>query len=317
MIKTCIYSVVALVFLATCCDGASFDYSVKSEEKRLWFSIVVPPKKGVASDSPGFLWQAKLRLFTKPPIWGTALANIQLQDLDWNRVRSEAAGGNPEAAYLLAHKLMKSNQLHARAAYWLDRAAALGHGPAENDLGILAMFGLGVTRDVSRAAELFERAASKGVAMGHLNIGLCRLVGVGCRRSTILARTHIKRAAAKKLPVAEVILAVNYAVGTQVVLRDFEKAYELVLLARAHGSDWPLEDDSSRNFYYVGIDELDGYLERLISNSKLKRIQNKLSNVAEIYSPPQITLVESIKLHAPEEPKVVVFGPEEVAEETE
>ncbi|MBT3192602.1 MAG: sel1 repeat family protein [Verrucomicrobia bacterium] len=308
-------SVFALVLLASCCEAASFRYQVQSEEKRLWIEIQVPAEQNAVTRTPGFLWTAKLRPFTKPPLWGTPLTNVQVRDLDWTQVRERAEAGNPSAAYLLAHKLMKSNAPYGNAAYWLSQAADKGYGAAENDLGVLSMFGLGVTRDMSRAVELFERSAAKGVAMGHFNIGICRLVGLGCRRNYGLAKSHIELAASKDLAVAEVILAVNHAAGTQIARRDIEDAYEFVLLARAHGSSWSLGDDNTRNWYYVGIDELEAYLEDFFPDAKLRRIQSRMSRLAQVSRPSQDTLASLVESYDSTSSGVVVLGPDAAPEE--
>jgi hypothetical protein len=298
-------------------ESAVFDYQIDSIAKLLNITITRPGERVLGGSIPGLIWKARLRLFTKSPLSGTALLNPQLKDLDWAEVRKSAETGNPEAAYLLAHKLIAAQQFNGQAAYWLERAAAAGHGPSENDLGVLAMYGLGVTRDVSRAVRMFQKAARRDVAMGHLNLGICQMLGLGSRRNYRSAKSHIERAAKQKLALAEVLLAVNHTVGTQIANRDFKRAYELVLLARAHGTGWSLGDGrNSRNWYYIGIEKLEAYLEQRIPDRERERIQRRMSAIFTVGSPNRPTLVERIQSHAPRgSSEVLVIGPDEPSSE--
>jgi hypothetical protein len=292
-------------------ESAGFRYQLDSSTKLLNITISRSSERASGGSVPGLVWTARLRLFTKSPLRGTALLNPQLKDLRWDEVRTSAEAGNPEAAYLLAHKLIANQQFDGQAAYWLERAAAAGHGPSENDLGILAMHGLGVTRDVSRAVRMFQRAARRDVAMGHLNLGISQMLGLGGRRNYRSAKSHIVRAANQKLALAELLLAVNYTVGTQIANRDFKRAYELVLLARAHGAGWSLGNGrNSRNWYYIGSETLEAYLEQRLPDRDLERIQRRMSSLFTVASPNRPTLVERIQSHTTKgSSEILVIGP--------
>jgi TPR repeat protein len=85
---------------------------------------------------------------------------------------------------------------YAAAANWYDKAAAQGQADAQNSLGYLYDFGLGVARDQAKAEQLYESAAAAGNLLARNNIAYEWSLG-GRRLDEALAYA---REATAKLP---------------------------------------------------------------------------------------------------------------------
>jgi len=302
------YVVLSLGLSIVYAAAADFEYTINRSNKQVLFSV------GNVNLS--------LSLFTSPAITGTPLLNPRVTDLNWLEVRKSAEGGNPEAAYLFAHKYLVTGRSYREPVHWLERAVAGGHGEAENDLGMMTMLGVGVTRDRAIAYDLFLRSSRKGVAMGHFNAALCQLAGVGCRRDYQSAKSHIVRAVQQRLATAELFMAFNHTFGTPIARKDYVKAYELVLSSRAHSeiasdsvsprvSGGPFSGDASR---LSAGDALAEYLESQLSAEDAVRIEARLSSILQVQPYQQGTYVQAIKAQAPKQ-TVLVFGPDEPSAE--
>lgn len=300
----------ALCLTATCAVGQVVGITtLLHEEKLLHLKMDIPPVRGLVSTSPGLVWEAKLRLFTYPPIWGNALSNVELRNMDWDVAQQDALIGRPEAAYLLAHRMIRQD-LYGRAAFLLGEAASKGHAAAQNDMGMLYFWGLGVPRDMQKAVSYFRRSAANGEVMAELNLGLCALLGKGMSQSYSQAESYISSAARKKQPVAATILAASKAVGSRLARKDLDEAYKLVLCARVYGSDWPLEDKLAKtSSYFVSLDDLEDYIASQIPEDQLRRLQRQLSSSMPPAPLPSQTLSERLERQRKDRPKVVVIGP--------
>jgi TPR repeat protein len=95
--------------------------------------------------------------------------------------RADAEAGDHEAQWHLA-LLYRDGEGVARdvgeARRWLEKSAATGCDPAENELGLFYLQGVGVTVDHARAFELFEKAARSSKAAMY-NLGLMHERGLG------------------------------------------------------------------------------------------------------------------------------------------
>ncbi len=303
------YVVLSLGLSIVYAAAADFEYTINRSNKQVLFSV------GNVNLS--------LSLFTSPAITGTPLLNPRVTNLNWLEVRKSAEGGNPEAAYLFAHKYLVTGKSYREPVYWLERAVAGGHGEAENDLGMMTMLGVGVTRDRAIAYDLFLRSSRKGVAMGHFNAALCQLAGVGCRRDYQSAKSHIVRAVRQRLSTAELFMALNHTFGTPIARKDYKKAYELVLFSRVHSeivsssvsprvTGGPFSGDASK---LSAEDALAEYLESQLSDAVAERIEAKLSSIIESRPYQHKTFIQSIESKAPK-PTVLVIGPDAPAEES-
>jgi len=71
----------------------------------------------------------------------------------------------------------------SKAVTWYQRAARLGHGPAEHLLGTFYVAGLGLSKDYDQAFELFKRAAEHGDLAGRHALGWCHQQGIGTEKN--------------------------------------------------------------------------------------------------------------------------------------
>lgn len=287
-------------------NSAEFRYDIDSEAKKIKLEIRRPTYKVNQLNISPVIWVTSLRLFTNPDINGDSTTNVEMKKFNWSETRESAETvGNAHSAYLLAHKLI-SKRRFGEAAYFLKTASAKSHAEAMNDLGVLALFGMGVPRNLSYAYEMFKKSSSNGCPMGNLNVGLCSMMGLGCRQNFLSAKAHLQRAANHKNPVAEAILAINHAIGTPIASHDSRKAYKLVLLARAHGFGWRLDTKSS--YYYVNLSLLERYIESSLSDSTIGRIQNSIptwSGVKSPYRKSHLNITDSYNA----KPSITVIGP--------
>ena len=289
-------------------NEATFSYAIYSESKKIKIKMSRPGRKRLITVIPYISWEASFLPFTRPDIKGDNITNVQMREFKWDRIRKSAEGGNEHSAYLLAHKLISSKR-YGEAAYFLKLSSLKGHGASMNDLGVLSLFGMGVPRNISSAYDMFNKSASNGIPMGNFNVGLCYMMGLGCRQNFQSAKSHIQRAANQKLPMAEVVLAINHAIGTPIASKDPQKAYKLVLLARAHGFGWGL--DARNSNYFVDLSKLERYIEQLLGNNptQIQRIQKSIPSSAGLNSPYRKSHIEIIKSYEPK-PGLVILGPD-------
>ena len=91
----------------------------------------------------------------------------------------------------------------ARAAEWYRKAAEAKLADAENNLGILYLNGKGVIRNLGEAFKLFERAANQGDGWGLNNLGGMYEMGWGAPRNRDKAVELYRQAAAKGIAAAQ------------------------------------------------------------------------------------------------------------------
>lgn len=90
-----------------------------------------------------------------------------------DNVSARAEAGDAEAQYRIAHDYIRKNDW-ANAVPWLEKAAAQGHGKAQNNLGVAYVQGLGVAKDNAKACELFKSAYQQlKDAKTADNLGMC------------------------------------------------------------------------------------------------------------------------------------------------
>lgn len=83
---------------------------------------------------------------------------------DFNRLKTNAEEGNPNAQYELARLIEISNGVHAdlRAAEWYRRSAEGGHVPSQIRMAQLYLEGRGVSESRKTAIEWLQRALQNG-----------------------------------------------------------------------------------------------------------------------------------------------------------
>lgn len=128
-------------------------------------------------------------------------------------------------------------QDYVQAAALYRRAAELGNGTAQNNLGDLLYKGLGVQKDVEEAFRWFERAAEKGSVSALYNLGLCYEMGSGVRKDLRRAAEYYRRAAAKDHKGAMLTLGRWSLEGRNGFKKDPERAKHWLEQAAALGSE--------------------------------------------------------------------------------
>lgn len=125
-------------------------------------------EKALTSCDPALHYQAGLLFVTaesknydKATVWFTQAAK----------------GGDPHAKLYLAQIQVASGdpELMKQAHALLLEAAADGVNEAENDLGVIHEFGLGVDRNLKEAFQWYQSAATNGVAQSQYNLALMYL----------------------------------------------------------------------------------------------------------------------------------------------
>jgi hypothetical protein len=120
----------------------------------------------------------------------------------------EAAAAKGHAPAMNALGLMHENGEGvtadpAKAAEWFRKAADANLADAENNLGMLYLNGRGIERDLGEAFKLFERAAAQGDGWGLNNLGGMHEMGWGTQRNRDKAAELYKQAAAKGIAAAQ------------------------------------------------------------------------------------------------------------------
>lgn len=123
---------------------------------------------------------------------------------------------------------------HAVAAKWFRRAAELGHGPAQYNLGSLYEEGRGVAQDYAEAARWYQKATGQGIPQAQYALGVLYEIGRGVPRDSGKARA-LYRLASSRIDLRTVI-AIGYLYETgRGFARNDNKAVKLYLKAARLG----------------------------------------------------------------------------------
>ncbi len=121
------------------------------------------------------------------------------------------------------------------ALAWFQRAAELGHAPAQGKLGVRTILGRGIDPDVDQGLIWLTEAAQAGASDALTNLGLIYLTGFdGVPKDTQVAVTSLEAAAAAGNRVAQYNLGAMYANGDGLP-QDSGKAQELFAAAAEQG----------------------------------------------------------------------------------
>ncbi len=103
------------------------------------------------------------------------IASMPPEEIGPIALRSAAAGGNPEAAFLVGVKYTEGSGIEAdlaEAARWYQIAADRGLPPAQYRLASLYEKGRGVEKDLEKARAWYEKAASAGNSKAMHNLAV-------------------------------------------------------------------------------------------------------------------------------------------------
>ena len=111
-----------------------------------------------------------------------------------------------------AYYYMQTNY-HKQAAELYKALASEGYIPAQYELGLCCIRGLGVDQDPAKAAYWFRKAAEKGNADAQLELGICYYDGEGVKQDYKNAARWFRLSAEQGVPIAMYNLGVCYEKG--------------------------------------------------------------------------------------------------------
>jgi TPR repeat protein len=151
-------------------------------------------------------------------------------------------------------------QDHAEALRWFRLAADQGYIPAQNNIGLMYESGLGVGRDYAEALRLFRMAADQGFATSQSNIGSMYMRGLGVPKDYTEALRWVRKAADQGNVAAQYNLGVLYMNGLGVP-QDYAEA--LRWLGRAADQGFPAARYELGVLYMKGRGVAQDYAEAL------------------------------------------------------
>jgi hypothetical protein len=148
-----------------------------------------------------------------------------------------AAPENPRLLFQMG-RAFGSSKNYDKARGFFEKAAGLGHAPAQTSLGVLYANGLGgLPKDDREAARLFALAARQGDASAQSNLAFFYSQGRGgLPKDEREAVRLYKLAAAQGFAVAQANLGAAYSAGLGGLAKDDEEAARLYKLAAAQGN---------------------------------------------------------------------------------
>jgi serine/threonine protein kinase len=154
----------------------------------------------------------------------------------------------PQEMVRLANGFRNSKE-YPEAAKWYAKAAERGNADAQNELGHLYQFGLGVEKDNAKALEWFRKSADQGFAGAQANLGWMYQYGLGVDKDNAQAFQLYQKGAAQGGNAAETRLAFMYESGLGVE-KDYAQALSLYRKAADQGN--PRAETSLGIFYQNG-----------------------------------------------------------------
>ncbi len=183
-------------------------------------------------------------LFVAAPIlcWADmAAADAAYERADFYSAQKEyrilAEKGNAEAQNKLGHMYrygLGVAQDYTEALKWFRKSAAQHHHPAEVNLGFMYGGGLGVPQSYEEQMRWIRHAAEEGDARAQYYLGVTLLEDRRVARRAVEATEWIRRAAKQGLGEAQYELGRMYAKG-QGVAHDAYNAYFWLYLSSLHG----------------------------------------------------------------------------------
>jgi len=124
---------------------------------------------------------------------------------------------------------------YAQFLLWYRKAAAQGYVPAQNQLGSMYEYNLGLPQNDKRAVNYYRLAANQGYAPAQFNLAAMYEDGRGLKRDYKQALTWYQKAATQNLSSAEKQIGYFYQCGFG-VKRDFAEAMTWYRRAADHGN---------------------------------------------------------------------------------
>jgi TPR repeat protein len=154
----------------------------------------------------------------------------------------------PQEMLRLANGFRNSKE-YPEAAKWYAKAAERGNADAQNELGHLYQFGLGVEQDNLKALQWFRKAADQDLPGAQANLGWMYQYGLGVEKDNAQAFQLYQKGAAQGGNAAETRLAFMYESGLGVE-KDYAQALSWYRKAADQGN--PRAETSLGIFYQNG-----------------------------------------------------------------
>ena len=112
-------------------------------------------------------------------------------------------------------------------AFILMQKANAGEAPAEHELGLRYLLGIGFPADTLKAALWIHKAAEQGLPIAQFNMGVLYMQGWGVEWNPYEAFKYYKEAADNEFPSALYVVGLMYT-DNMIMPRDWVKAYRLI-----------------------------------------------------------------------------------------
>lgn len=130
---------------------------------------------------------------------------------------TKANSGDSSAQFLLGMAFDTGTngmrQDYVEAAKWYKKSAEQNNAKAQNSLGSLYQFGLGVKLDYTEAARWYQKAMNQGDVSAITNLGYLYDMGLGVPKDKFTATSLYKKAAEFGDPSAMLNLGISYSNG--------------------------------------------------------------------------------------------------------
>jgi TPR repeat protein len=150
---------------------------------------------------------------------------------DWtsqstDAVEAAAKGGAIDAEYELGDRYFSGrngeSQDYAEALKWLHPAADHGDARAQNEMGDIYSYGLGVPQDFAQALDWYRKAAEQGSPEAQTSLGVLYDDGHGVAQNSAEADAWFRKAADQGFAPGQYDLGLAYAHGNGVPQNDQE-----------------------------------------------------------------------------------------------
>lgn len=132
-------------------------------------------------------------------------------------LQQRAQAGDAEAQYILGAAYLTGGPILAKdltaTVQWWHQAAGQGYAKAQNGLGYIYQYGVGVPKDYAQAVKWYRLAADHGDAVAQNNLGNLYFAGQGVHRNYSAAFDWVAKAASQGLTIAQHGVALMYRYG--------------------------------------------------------------------------------------------------------
>ena len=109
-----------------------------------------------------FLFFNKIHFFNK---------NLDVDAYENKRyIENDAKKGDPVAQSNLGF-LYEKEKNYTQAAYWYNKSAMQGYGPAQYNIGVAYRYGRGVSQNLQKASEWYQKSANQQISKSGNNSG--------------------------------------------------------------------------------------------------------------------------------------------------